>query len=169
MQFLSGRRRVSLALLARLDMKPLKLLFDTLPSAFESVRVVVLILIAAACNHKANEAHAKQTFHDVGQLAWFKNMLVRSVCRARCAMTRVCVLTGGRAQDDTNPQIAYHASRFLSEYLQAQDPVQYQLALKKLLAFIPADKIAIDYFHVLALLGDSTSLTIGPKGARRGQ
>jgi hypothetical protein len=38
---------------------------------------------------------------------------------------------------------------------------RYQLALKKLIAILPADKIAIDFFHVLALLGDSTYLTIG--------
>ncbi len=29
--------------------------------------------------------------------------------------------------------------------------------------YIPEDKIAIDFFHVLALLGDSTSLTINPR------
>lgn len=145
MHFLSGKRMVSLTLLARLDSKPLKMLFDVLPPAYESVRVVVLILIAALCSDKVEEDRAKKTFAEVGGLAWFKNHL-----------------------DDPNPQIAFHASRFLSEYLQAQDPQQYSLALKKLIAIIPEDKIAIDFFHVLALLGDSTYLTIG-KGPRKVQ
>jgi hypothetical protein len=48
-----------------------------------------------------DEEKAKAAFGVVGQLAWFKSLL-----------------------DDPNPLIAYHSSRFLSEYLQAQDPVQ---------------------------------------------
>ncbi len=140
MQFLSGARKVSMHLLQRLDCAALKWLFDSLPPAFENVRVALLVLIAAMCNDKSDEERAKLAFQQVGQLAWFKNLL-----------------------DDPNPQIAYHSSRFLSEYLQAQDPVQYSLALKKLIAVIPADKIAIDFFHVLALLGDSTYLTIGSR------
>ena len=138
MQFLNGSRKVSMDLLCRLDVKAFKLLFDRLPPAYENVRVAVLIFIAAMCNDKRDEKRAKATFTQVGQLNWFKSML-----------------------DDPNPQVSYHASRFLSEYLQAQDPVQYQVALKKLINVLPPDKIAIDFFHVLALLGDSAYLTVG--------
>jgi hypothetical protein len=144
MQFLNGSRKISVTLLNQIDVGPLKLLFDNLSPSFENVRVVCLIFIASMCNQKTNAEKAKKTFAEVGQLAWFKNML-----------------------DDPNPQIAYHSSRFLSEYLQAQDPQQYSLALKKLIAIIPEDKIAIDFFHVLALLGDSTYLTIGKSSTTR--
>jgi hypothetical protein len=143
MQFLSGARKISMPLLLMIDAANLKLLFDHLSPSFENVRVTILIWIAAICNDKVfrrfcfsipcsdgvfsktDEERAKAAFSLVGQLAWFKNLL-----------------------DDPNPLIAYHSSRFLSEYLQGQDPVQYSLALKKLIAIIPEDKVFLLFLHL---------------------
>lgn len=78
MQFLAGKRRVALKLLARLNVKPFKLLFDKLPLQYEDARVVCLILLAAMCSaDKVGEDHAKTSFQEVGQLQWFKVRLMR--------------------------------------------------------------------------------------------
>ena len=144
MQFLNGSRQVAMELLCKLDVKALKLLFDQLPPAYENVRVALLIMIAGMCHDKRDEERAKRTFAEVGNLNWFKALL-----------------------DDPNPQVAYHASRFLSEYLQAQDPVQYQIALKKLIAIIPEDKIGEQASHFVVPFHKFVFLFFSPFDSHR--
>ncbi len=133
-----------------------------------------LMLISAACNNKGNEAHAKQTFNDVGQLAWFKNMLDDTNPQVRCRGPALCLHPRPHPPDRV-PRFAVPVRvsagpgpRSVPDGAEEAAGVRRRAATtqrRHLLTarrYLPEDKISIDYFHVLALLGD-TSLTVNPR------
>lgn len=123
-EFLCGRISISHQLLKRVDIDVLVYLFmhlprSTLVSSINDAKVVTLIMLIHKCT-KENES-----LKAIG-VPFFKKLLV-----------------------ETNPQIAYHASRFIIEQLRRDRPEEYQAIFKQLVQLAQKtkdDKLLSNYY-----------------------
>jgi len=124
--FLCGESALAVSLLKQLKISIFYYLFQNMKGdSFQNVRLVLLIIINQICNPA--EQDFDKNLEEIHGTGFFQNLV-----------------------DDTNPYIAYHASKWLSSYFSAKQPDTYEMALRKFMEILPIDKSANDFFHVLA-------------------
>lgn len=135
-EFLCGRISIAHQLLKRVDINILVYLSVHLPksnliNSINDAKVTTLVMIIHKCT-KENEA-----LEAIGGVSFFKKLLV-----------------------ETNPQIAYHASRFIIEQLRRERPEQYQAIFKQLLQRAQVtkdDKLLSNYYlQVISIIEMNT-------------